>query len=970
MLCLKGITKEYVTGDTKVEALKGIDISFRNSEFVAILGPSGCGKTTLLNIIGGLDQYTDGDLIIKGRSTKQYKDGDWDAYRNHCIGFVFQNYNLIPHQTVLANVELALTLSGIGKAERRRRAVEVLNKVGLDDQLNKKPNQMSGGQMQRVAIARALINDPEILLADEPTGALDSATSIQIMELLKEIASDRLVIMVTHNPDLAEQYATRTVKLLDGKIIDDSAPCAEDYKEPEKQTKKHTSMSFLTALGLSINNLLTKKTRTFITAFAGSIGIIGIALILSVSNGVQFYIDRVQEDTLSSYPITIKAEQLDMSGLVKTLVDMQEDNDNGVYEDGKVYTSAVSYNLMNSFNTLDTKTNNLGVFSEYLENETDIADYASSIQYGYNTDLNIYVQNYAGEIIKSDVMDMFMGLAEASGTNMSGMMGGGGYNTSLLQTNNTMEIWEEILPGSDGDLISPLLYEQYDLVYGSWPKSYDEVVLVINENNKLTDFTLYALGLRTIDEFMGYMTQAYLGEQIDIDSMRSVFEYDELCGITFKYLFPADCYQQQADGTYIDLAQTQTGLEMLYNSDKAVTLKISGIIRANSDAVSSMLSGAIGYTKALTDYILDRAENNELILAQKNDPETDVFSGLPFENKNAVLTDAEKAAAFREYAAKLSDEEKAQIYKSIAVVPTEEYVNSAVNAFLAANDVEKMKTTMVDAYCAQTGMDASVVQGYLKSMDDETILTFAKEAIRQNIIDEYAARQEKKLNGMNTAYLAKSFDKMKLTDEMCIGYYDTYMPDEVSSSTYKENMNALGYVSISEPSTVNIYASTFADKDHIDQIIADYNEQASEENRITYTDYISLILSSVSTIINAISYVLIAFVAISLIVSSIMIGILRAIGASKKDIRRVFDAETVTIGFASGVIGIGVTLLLLIPINIILVRLTGIAILTAKLPAVGAVLLVIISTLLTFIAGLVPSGIAAKKDPVIALRSE
>ncbi len=987
MLCLRNITKDYPTGDSTVTALRGIDIEFRRSEFVAVLGPSGCGKTTLLNIIGGLDQYTTGDLIIRGRSTKEFRDGDWDAYRNHSVGFVFQSYNLIPHQSVLANVELALTLSGVGKAERRARAIDALKRVGLGDQLNKRPNQMSGGQMQRVAIARALVNDPDILLADEPTGALDSVTSVQIMEILKEISADRLVVMVTHNPDLAGAYANRIVRLLDGRVTDDSNPYHAEEAGPalsrEEQKKRRVlgrtaSMSFLTALSLSLNNLLTKKTRTLLTAFAGSIGIIGIALILSVSAGVQNYIDRVQEDTLSSYPIELRGETYDMSAMLTTLMGVRRAGAEAPREEGTVRVSSVVYDLMNSMNAAGTTRNNLSAFREYLESHGEFRQYASSIQYAYDVDLNILVRNADGEIVKSDIMDLFQSVYASIGMSIP---------EAAMGSMSRMRVWEELLPGEDGALINPLLFEQYDLLYGRWPAAADELVLVVDEDNEITDMTLYALGLRTGEELMRSVVSAQRGEQLDLDALRLTWTYEELCGATLRYIAPADCWQQQEDGSWLNLAATQTGLEFLYDGSAALPLKVTGIIRASDDAVASMLGGSLAYTSALTDYILEKAASNPLIRLQLDDPDVDALSGLPFEGADTAMTDADKAAAAAAYLAAMPEGDKAAVYAGIMTEPDEETLNAAAQQFLAATDPDDLDAAMTRMFTQQTGADAATIEGYLASMDEETREAYVMQAVTAMAREQYVRQVSARLAAMDEAALSAALDRTLPTlDEAALSaLYDQYVPRAVSDSTYEGNLKLLGYVDPMTPSSISIYAASFADKEALDDLIAQYNAAAAEEDQLSYTDYIALMMSSVSTIINAISYVLIAFVAISLVVSSIMIGIityisvlertkeigiLRAIGASKRDISRVFNAETISIGFIAGAIGIGVTLLLTIPINLLLHHFTGIMILNATLPSAGAAILVGISMLLTFIAGLIPSGIAARRDPVVALRTE
>lgn len=1000
MLKLTNVVKVYRAGDTKVEALRGVSIEFRQNEFVSILGPSGCGKTTLLNIIGGLDRYTSGDLSINGRSTTNFTDRDYDTYRNRSIGFVFQNYNLIPHQSVLANVELALALSGVSKSDRKKRAIDALTKVGLADQIHKKPNQLSGGQMQRVAIARALVNDPEILLADEPTGALDSETSISVLEILKEISKDRLIIMVTHNAELAEKYSTRIVRLLDGSIIDDTNPYIKEEPKaetPRKQrrkiskTKKKNAMPFLTALSLSFNNLLTKKARTFLTSFAGSIGIIGIALILALSNGIQTYIDTVQEDTLSSYPITIEAETVDITSLMTSLMGTRHKD--ASHELDAVYSSSVMYDLVNALNANSTKTNNLVAFKEFLESDdSDLEEYLSAVQYTYDIDLNIYTKDENDNIIKSDLETL-----------MRSIMGGSGqttkditkpetdtfdpstfYNPSMYSNFSNLRIWEEMLPGDDGKLVNDLLYDQYDLIYGKWPEAYDELVLIVDKNNEISDLVLYGLGLKSVDEMREIMIASAKREHID--AKQEKWSFEEICDMTFKLIPPWEFYQYDSEGkTYKDVSKSDTGVSILY--ENGIELKITGIIRQNPDAAASMMTGAIGYTTALTDYLIDLSEDSALIKAQLEDPDTDVITGLPFLSEGEEIPDSEKAAMIREYFAPLSNARKAAIYTEILSVPSDDYVVETVEQYMASLNREYIETTMAQAYAEEMGVDVEAVTEYISQMDDETLFASVREMMAKRVREEYAASIEQQLGSKTTDQLAGAFD-MTIADytkpELAV-LFDKYMPSTVSESTYEDNLQALGYIDRSSPSRINLYAPTFQAKDAIADIIVDYNESVGEEDKISYTDYVALLMSSITTIINAISYVLIAFVAISLVVSSIMIGIityisvlertkeigiLRSIGASKKDISRVFNAETLVIGCVSGFIGIGLTLALIVPINFIIQRLTGISTLGAQLPWVGGAILVVISMVLTFIAGLIPSRIAAKKDPVVALRTE
>ncbi|MDO5338564.1 MAG: ABC transporter ATP-binding protein/permease [Eubacteriales bacterium] len=895
MLELNDIKKDYVSGSATVSALKGINLRFRDCEFVSILGQSGCGKTTMLNIIGGLDKYTSGDLKINGVSTKNYKDRDWDFYRNNSIGFVFQSYNLIPHQTVLSNVELALTLSGVSKAERKKRAIEALEKVGLGEQIHKKPNQMSGGQMQRVAIARALVNDPDILLADEPTGALDTETSIQIMELLKEISKDRLIIMVTHNPELAKDYSTRIVRLLDGVITDDSNPYSQEemeadikakeagkVKTSEKKTKKSgkkqkTSMSFFTALSLSFNNLMTKKTRTILTAFAGSIGIIGIAMILSISNGIQLYIDRVQRDTLSSYPITLQAESIDISSMVSS---MTGNSDSEEHEDKtKIYSNDIMGDMINTM-VKEVKSNNLSEFKKYIENGgSDIKSYVSDIQYSYDVPLNIYMKDTSNGVEQLNPSTMFDSIygegATSTSSSMSSGMGMGMFSNS--------SVWKQLLGNQQ------VLDEQYDVLAGHWPENFNEVVLVVDKNNEVDDYTLYSLGLKDPEEVRTLFKKMMVGESYETEKDTS-YTFDQILDTEFKLVMPTDMYKyNDVTGTWDDYSKDDKFMTNVVNN--GTDIKVCGIIRPNDDAVSTSISSGIGYTAKLTEYIIDEVKNSEIAKAQLADTSVDVFTGVPFDNdKNTEITMDDVNA----YMATLSPEESAQM------------------------------------------------QAMTSGMSDDQILQLFSASL-----------------------------KARTTD-----------------ATLDSNKSKLGITDLDTPSQIDIYATDFDSKEKVQDIIKDYNksqqDDGKEENVINYTDYVGIMMSSVSTIINAISYVLIAFVAISLIVSSIMIGIityisvlertkeigvLRSIGASKKDVSRIFNAETLIEGFVSGALGIIVTLLLCIPANAIIKHLTDISN-VAQLPVAGGVILIIISMFLTFIAGLIPAKLAAKKDPVVALRSE
>lgn len=1002
MLELKNIVKIYPAGGDDVQALKGVSLQFRESEFVSILGPSGCGKTTLLNIIGGLDQYTDGDLIINGTSTKEYKDRDWDSYRNHSVGFVFQSYNLIPHQTVLQNVEIALTLSGVSKKERRKRAKEALEKVGLSSQLKKRPSEMSGGQMQRVAIARAIVNNPDIILADEPTGALDTETSVQVMDILKEISKDRLVVMVTHNPDLANEYSTRIVKMLDGVITDDSMPVTEaelqeanKVVEEKKATKtkkvKMPSMSLFTSFGLSLKNLFTKKGRTTLTAFAGSIGIIGIALIYAVSQGTTNYIDAVQEDTLASYPLTLEAKHVDIGSLLETFVGKAESLKE--HDKDAVYPKAMVHELMNTINTLEEKENDLASFKKYIEKEckdkesdSGLYDSVSGIQYTYDFDMLVYTENVDGNIIRSDSQALTADLiSEYFGMDMKALMDTRdtmSMGSSASMMNNASHMWQEMLCGQDGSMISPLLKKQYDVVYGSWPKEYNEVVLVLDENNELDDMALYAMGLES-EEYINNMMEATMNKK-EIEYKDEKWSYKEICDMDFHVILNSDCYSyDEASGTYTDLRDTKAGLRYLY--DNGMKIKVSGIIRPNEDAVSTMITGSIAYTKALTEYVVSHTENSKSVKAQKADPTKDIFTGLLFEEKDKKETNADKAKAFKNYVNNSDDKDKVEIYKKMMSTPSKEMVQQTVDSTIGSMTRADMEAVMIQNLGSQMSMDADTIQNYISNMSDEEIKDLFTQAIEEQVKEQYAAQVGAQLAYLTDDQMLLALDAAlpEYSEEDLANFYEEII--EFSDSSYEDNLTKLGCVDLNKPSSINIFASTFAAKDDIEAAITKYNESVEEMSQIEYTDYIGILLSSITTIINAITYVLIAFVAVSLIVSSIMIGvitlisvqertkeigILRAIGASKKNVSSMFNAETVIIGFISGIIGVGVTYLLCIPINLILHALTDINNLSAVLPIRVAIILVVISFLLTLIAGIIPSKSAAKKDPVVALRTE
>ena len=1119
MLELKGIKKDYPAGDGTVHALKGIDLTFRKNEFVAILGPSGCGKTTMLNIIGGLDQYTEGDLVINGTSTKHYKDRDWDAYRNHSIGFVFQSYNLIPHQSVLQNVELALTLSGVSKSERRKRAAKVLEDVGLGNQLRKKPAQMSGGQMQRVAIARALVNNPDIILADEPTGALDTETSVQVMDILKEVAKDRLVIMVTHNPDLAEKYATRTIRMLDGEILSDSRPLtAAETEELEKQARdarvaringakreRKPSMSWATSFGLSLKNLISKKSRTLLTSFAGSIGIIGIALIFAVSNGMTTYIDTVQEDTLSSYPLTLQASEMSMGSLLAAFIGNALSGE--PHENDAVYEKTMIYDLVNAMGAMEETTNDLKSFKAHLDKalddpESELYGVINGIQYTYDAPLTVYTQNVDGDILQADsqvlmqeLMMEFMGMDLTSMMDISSaygmdpssmsMMGGGSMGASVV-------LWQEMLTGKDGEMINPLLLKQYDLIYGSWPNDYNEVVIVVDEKNEIADMTLYAMGLKSKTEIEALVDAAFNKTGVTVSDER--WTYQDICGMTFRVVLPASAYSyDEATGAFADLRDTQAGLRYLY--DNGLDLKVVGIIRPNEEAVSGMLSGTICYTAALTEHIINEAQESAAAQAQKADPATDIFTGLPFRESTGAMTDEQKAADFTAYINGLSEAEKAATYVQIMSIPSQEQLDAIVSQQLGAMTRTDMENMMLQFLSTQMSVDADKMLGYVAEMSDEEMRGLFAQTMAEQVAVQYAEQVKAQMSQMDAATLAmgltvsmpavtpeqiaakaaiytaqagnmtdEQVDMMaqqalaamtreemeamilpmmaaqmgipaEMAEPMLAGMTDEQLRaqiapgmgeqiraqaaaqiaamsdeekcaaleaaqppftlaqlaafhDEVlhfSESTYEDNLIALGCVELDAPATINIYASSFEDKDIIEAAITDYNASVDELHQIRYTDYVGLMMSSVTSIINAITYVLIAFVAISLVVSSIMIGvitlisvqertkeigILRAIGASKRNVSSMFNAETIIIGFASGLIGVGLTWLLCIPINAIIFHLTKIAGLEAYLPWEVAAILVLISVVLTSFAGVIPARSAAKKDPVVALRTE
>ena len=1025
MLTLHDIRKDYGTDADTVHALRGVTLHFRPHEFVAILGPSGCGKTTLLNIIGGLDHYTSGDLVIGGVSTREYRDRDWDAYRNHRVGFIFQSYNLIPHQSVLANVELALTLSGVSRAERRERATEALARVGLADQVKKKPNQMSGGQMQRVAIARALVNDPEIVLADEPTGALDTATSEQIMGILSDIADRKLIVMVTHNPDLAERYATRIIRVLDGQVVSDSNPYDGVSEEPvteetaaeetaaisaekiaqessaltaaggkprrgkaKKAKKPKTSMSFFTALSLSLNNLMTKKTRTFLTSFAGSIGIIGIALILALSNGINIFIDKVQEDTLSSYPVEVTRETMDLSAMLSAF--SGAGNDDFQPEDGYIYSNDQLTGFTNAI-LEGYRENDLVAFRKYIESDASHLRDHATVQYRYSVKPQMYYEKEDGTYLAVNPSEVMTTLYKYFGMSSSAM---------------SVNVWSEMIDNRE------LLESQYTVLAGAWPTNYNEVVLVADKNHQISDLALYALGLKNPDDLMRMLS----GEKVESTEVKWAFE--DLIGLTYRCIVAADYYRyDEATGTYRDLRKDNGNALTGVINRVGTEVKVVGIVAANPDATATSINGAVGYTSALTRYVIDRAtEKNAdgtdrypIVAAQLANPTVDVITGKPFYEadtsttsekaakllawlENPATTDREVAAQYEE---NLEDILLMQMLREnlpLAMVKTGEQLTSEVSEMFD-NDAAlfsrvKREIERAGYTTDESGGFTSKEQLLALMGNNQTVAVMAWAFVKTLANGAYDTRLEETratLATMDEAEKANAYRTYAIgADEATqASLWDTRLKSTTSSSTYRDNCRLIGITNIDDPSAIYLYPKSFDDKDAISREIAAYNA-ANKNSEITYTDYIGLMLNSVSTILNVITYVLVAFVSISLVVSSIMIGIityisvlertkeigiLRSIGASKGDISRVFNAETLIIGFGAGAIGLGITLLLLLPINRIIQHFTDIAGL-AVLPWQGAVSLLLISMLLTFVAGLIPTRIAARKDPVTALRTE
>ena len=1088
MLKLKNITKIYETNGFKQNALNDVSINFRKSEFASILGPSGSGKTTLLNIVGGLDNYDSGDLVINGISTKDYKDRAWDSYRNHRVGFVFQSYNLISHQTILENVELALTLSGVSKKERKNRAIQSLEMVGLKDHIYKKPNQLSGGQMQRVAIARALINDPDIILADEPTGALDTETSVQIMDLLKSISNDKLIIMVTHNPELAQTYSSRIIEIKDGKVLNDTNPYdGEEVIEDASRTKdknKKTSMSFMTALSLSMKNLISKKGRTTLTSFAGSIGIIGIALILAISTGVQNYIDEVQQDTLSSFPIQIEKESTDMSALMSSLMggSTTEDSDGeSTPKEEKVYGNPIMYKMMKSMLNAEVSTNNLEGLKKYFdEHKDELAEYSSAIQYGYDIKLNVYATDPNGEYAKADFIDLINGVIEG-GQMMSGI-------TSVMEQAGGMTVWQELLTDPATGEISTLISDQYDLIYGNWPKEKNEILLVLNENNEISDITLYSLGLVDKQTMMNSSMAAMMGKE---DNGWDEYEgkswtYEEISKLPLKMILPTDYYQyDESLKLWVDISENKALLNSVIG--KGMDLNIVGIIKPSEDATAPFLSGSLCYTNELTKYYMEALNATEMIKQQKENTDNNIISGLPFILEEEDLNDSQKAQAFKDYVKELTDNEKAELYEEILAAPKAEFIDETIDTLLKDYEdktVEEIVEDITKQYAGELGYSEDLIHDMLGGYSKDELIDIIEETVREmisaqykenasdkideiqsqpseselqtmkdmilgemykdlaampemqqgmakqqinmglvaqnwatktgmsmetimgilgrmsasefektfeSVLNEMAATSFAQYGGMsssadNAAKVAKAFDEYlaDLTDEDFIYHYDNHMPDKVSDKSHSEVLKSLGVKTEEDPDFIYIYPIDFEKKDNIADMIDNYNASVEEDDKIEYTDIAAMLMSSVSSIITAISVVLICFVSISLIVSSIMIGIityisvlertkeigiLRAVGASKKDVSSVFNAETAIVGFLAGLVGVVTTVLLCIPISIIARDITGIASLTAVLPWYGY-LLIVLSVGLTLIAGLFPASMAAKKDPVESLRTE
>ncbi|MGP1544123.1 MAG: ABC transporter ATP-binding protein/permease [Candidatus Fimenecus sp.] len=1012
MLELKNIVKTYITGVETVEALKGINLKFRKSEFVSILGPSGCGKSTMLNILGGLDQYTSGDLIINGKSTKDFSDRNWDTYRNHSIGFVFQSYQLIPHETVLKNVELSLTLSGVNKYLRKKRAKNVLELVGLGDQLKKYPSELSGGQAQRVAIARALVNDPEIILADEPTGALDTKTSVQVMELLKEISKDKLVLMVTHNPKLAEKYSTRIINILDGEITGDSNPLneneyieekkADDTTKKERKTAIKPSMSLATAFSLSARNLFTKRGRTILTIFAGSIGIIGIALIFAISNGTTNYINSIQEETLSQYPLTVQKESQDYSSLISLLSKKPSGN---THDNNAVYQNTKTTEMLSGMLSPQKQKNDLKSFKDFLNKETEqggsLAKAISGVSYTYNLPLVVYTKDANQNIANTDPMKLvtnYISNSQGLSTDMISqfMSSSATFDTSMYST------FRQMIPGAPGTLYSDVYKNQYDILYGHLPEKSDQAVLVLGAGNELDDFTLYSLGLLTADEIKAQMNGA------KNETQRS-WSYEKVVNQNYRVVINSSCFEKDSStGLYKDLRNSDAGLTKLYNN--GIELKIVGIIKAKDENISQ---AGVLYTEELYTKIIQSSQNSDAINEQKANPSKDILTGLPFKNENS--SDTEKAVGFKSYVKSLSVDEKAVLYKKInksKTITTKKTVEVEVNnqspnySRIELDDLTEEQLNAIISYIASNyGVSPEFIKRYMNNMSQEQLQKFFSEYVEKinsgemempeelkSVFEKSSSTTEQQTitstvsaDDVPASQLATELEKLlnSKSDKILAEYYNKYV--KFSDSTYEKNLTTLGFTDPNDPSSINIYASSFKDKKTISTAIDKYNNSKDTNSKIKYTDYVAMIMGSVTSIINAVTYVLIAFVAISLIVSSIMIGvitlisvqertkeigILRAIGASKRNISSMFNAETMIIGVSSGIFGMIISYILCIPINLIIHKITNIKTLNAVIPWQATIVLIIISVLLTLISGIIPSRSAAKKDPVDALRTE
>lgn len=954
MLQIQQINKKYITGDLVQTALNDVSINLRDNEFVAVLGPSGSGKTTLLNVIGGLDRYDSGNLIINGVSTKQYKDRDWDSYRNHTIGFVFQSYNLIPHQSILSNVELALTISGTGRAERHRRAAEALEKVGLGNQLHKRPNQMSGGQMQRVAIARALINNPDILLADEPTGALDSETSEQVMQLLKEVAKDRLVVMVTHNPELAEKYATRIVKLKDGKITDDSDPYevnTQSLETPRHKNMGKSSMSFFTSISLSFNNLRTKKGRTILTAFAGSIGIIGIALILALSTGVNTYISNTQKETMSSYPITIGEKSVDFTDyMINPSINSNKNEDETTNRAGIFANN----HMLESENQLESSIteNDLTSFKKYLDNpESDIHKYLgeNGIIYSYEVKYDVFAKRSDGTYQNTNLETD----PDSSSSKMMNQMSENPMNEMMgLSSSDNNANFEELMPGTNGTVVSKVTTDSYDILYGSWPKNYNEVVLVLDKNNSISTSTLYQLGLITEDKYRDIEKQIKDGKKPDVPD----WKYSDVDSLTFYLLPSCDYYEKKDDGTFSNISNNASKTDSLIK--KSIKLKVVGVIKPKKNSKNASLTSAIAYTSLLTNHIVNYSNSSAVVKAQEADPDINVITGLPFKASD----NKEKIKDAKTYLSDLGISDKATMYQMI------------MYSIASSNNGNN--------YSKSSGQESAK---YASSGDALEISKNAADSRSSySSSANITAASSQSGGNMDESSLADALDKWindTPDNNTLITIYDTYLGD----SSYKDNIKEFGKVSLDAPSSISIYTDSFDDKEEVSDCIENYNKSVNDSKKITYTDYVALLTSSITSIVNVISYILIAFVAVSLVVSCIMIGIithisvlertkeigiLRALGASKHNISQVFNAETFIIGLFSGILGVAISALLTIPINTIIHILIKSNSVNAHIPVISAVILIIISMAITMLGGLMPAKRAAKKDPVTALRTE